>query len=89
MIDAPEVAGAVDGEDAAGREHGGEPFTASPLARFGVEAEQAEAVAVRFAPDIVAVNGYARKELLGAAVVLTRAGAPQGRVIRESVTGAR
>jgi hypothetical protein len=49
------------------------------------EADQAEAVAIQFAPDIVAVNGYARAELLEAAGMLTRAGAPQGWVIRESV----
>jgi transcriptional regulator with XRE-family HTH domain len=50
-----------------------------------LEAEQAEAVAVRFAPDIAAVNSYAREELLGTAGVLSRAGAPQGRTIRESL----
>jgi hypothetical protein len=48
------------------------------------EAEQAEAVAIHFAPGINAVNSYARDELLGTARALTRIGAPQARVIRET-----
>ena len=50
------------------------------------DAEQAEAVALRFATDIAAVNSYARGELLlGAAGKLHRIGAPQARTIRDAL----
>lgn len=49
------------------------------------EAEQAAAVALRFAADIAALNRYARRELLAAAETLDRARAPQARVIRETL----
>ena len=49
------------------------------------DAEQAEAVALRFAADIAAVNSYARGELLGAAGKLHRIGAPQARIIRDAL----
>ncbi len=49
------------------------------------EPEQAEAVALRFAADITAVNSYARGELLGAAGKLDRIGAPQARTIRDAL----
>jgi hypothetical protein len=49
------------------------------------DAEQAEAVALRFAADIAAVNSYARGELLGAAGKLHRIGAPQARTIRDAL----
>jgi hypothetical protein len=49
------------------------------------DAEQAEAVALRFAADIAAVNSYARGQLLGAAGKLRSIGAPQARVIRTAL----
>jgi transcriptional regulator with XRE-family HTH domain len=49
------------------------------------DAEQAEAVALRFAADIAAVNSYARGQLLDAAGKLDRIGAPQARVIRDAL----
>jgi transcriptional regulator with XRE-family HTH domain len=49
------------------------------------DAEQAEAVALRFAADITAVNSYARSELVGAAGKLHRIGAPQARTIRDAL----
>jgi transcriptional regulator with XRE-family HTH domain len=49
------------------------------------DAEQAEAVALRFAADIAAMNSYARGELLGAAGRLRRMGAPQARTIRDAL----
>jgi transcriptional regulator with XRE-family HTH domain len=49
------------------------------------DAEQAEAVAFRFAADITAVNSYARGELLTAARALTRKGARQGDDITEAL----
>jgi transcriptional regulator with XRE-family HTH domain len=58
------------------------------LARAHAEAgnaEQAEAVAVRFAADIAAVNSYARGELVDATRTLTRRGARQAETIREAL----
>ncbi len=49
------------------------------------DAEQAEAVAVRFARDIAAVNSYARGELLGTTRTLARKGARQAETIREAL----
>ena len=49
------------------------------------DAEQAEAVALRFAADIAEVNSYARGELLGAAGKLHSVGAPQAEVIRSAL----
>ncbi len=50
------------------------------------DAEQAEAIALRFAADIAAVNSYARGELLQAARILDGKGARQGKTIREALT---
>jgi transcriptional regulator with XRE-family HTH domain len=49
------------------------------------DAEQAEAVALRFAADIATVNSYARGELLDAAGKLHRSGAAQARVITDAL----
>ncbi len=49
------------------------------------EAEQAEAVALRFAADITAVNSYARGQLLGAAGKLRNIGALEARVITDAL----
>lgn len=49
------------------------------------DAEQAEAVALRFAADIAEVNSYARGELLDAAGKLHSVGAPQAEVIRSAL----
>lgn len=53
------------------------------------DAEQAEAAALRFAADILAVNSYARGQLLGAAGKLRGIGAPQARVIRTVLSDGR
>jgi hypothetical protein len=52
-------------------------------------AEQAEAVALRFAADIAAVNSCAWGQLLGAAGKLRSIGAPQARVIRTALRDER
>lgn len=49
------------------------------------DAEQAGAVAVRFAADIAEVNSYARGELLGTAGKLRRIGAPQAQIIGDAL----
>lgn len=49
------------------------------------DAEQAEAVALRYAADIAAVSSCARGQLLGAAGKLRRIGARQARVIEEAL----
>jgi transcriptional regulator with XRE-family HTH domain len=49
------------------------------------DAEEAGAVALRFAASIADVNSYARGELLGAAGKLQRIGAPQAAIIREAL----
>jgi transcriptional regulator with XRE-family HTH domain len=53
------------------------------------DAEQAEAVALRFAADIASVSSYARGQLLGAAGKLRSIGAPQARVIRTALRDER
>ena len=69
---------------------GGPDFLAgqlgAPVPHAGAgDAEQAGAVALRFAADISDVNSYARGELLGAAGKLRRIGAPQARLIRDAL----
>ena len=49
------------------------------------DAEQAESVALRFAGDVVALNDYARRQLLQAARSLDRRGARQGKVIKSAL----
>jgi hypothetical protein len=57
---------------------------ASACANAG-DAERSESVALRFAADSVAVNPYARGELLYAARTLDRKGARQGGTIRQAL----
>jgi hypothetical protein len=53
-------------------------------------AEQSEIIAISYAPDIAAVNSYARGDLLGTARTLSTAGAPKAaRVIREALAEQR
>lgn len=49
------------------------------------DADRAEAVALQFAADSVAVNSYARGELLNAARTLSRKGARQAKTIKEAL----
>ena len=51
------------------------------------DAEQSEHIAISYAPDIAAINSYARGDLLGTARILANIGAPKAaRVIREALT---
>jgi transcriptional regulator with XRE-family HTH domain len=57
---------------------------ASAYAHAG-DAEHAESVALRFASDSVAINPYARGELLHAARTLERRGARQGKTVKHAL----